>query len=183
MATLYGVSVDWPVCYADLEPFNCQAERELGGIWGPRRLGRPDRCGSTFGLPSGQAVASRLGFAAIPEGKLVISKATKDNPKQPPASIGSAVRRRCTAVDLLPVRGAGHILGACRHQSGQGFDPDPARPGRRSPCSRSLRRIALGRQELVPVRRARLRSQRRVHARQRFRAGGTHQTWRSNAPA
>ena len=43
--------------------------------------------GATFGLPSGQAVARALGEKAIPDEKLVIGKATADDPKKPLAEI------------------------------------------------------------------------------------------------
>ena len=41
------------------------------------------RRGATFGLPSGQDVATALGEKPIPDDKLVIGKATADDPKKP----------------------------------------------------------------------------------------------------
>jgi hypothetical protein len=43
--------------------------------------------GVTFGLPSGQVVAELLGTTPIPDDKLVIGKATADDPKEPLADL------------------------------------------------------------------------------------------------
>ncbi len=105
-----GVADDWPLTYADLEPYFALNERRIGLAWKPGDPLGPDRTGTPLPLPPIGSIGTRvirtfgdLGWHCWPVDLVVGREATKPDAQRcthrGPCYIGCPSRRRAGADD------------------------------------------------------------------------------------
>ena len=173
-ASTYGLGIDWPITYDELEPWYCDAEAEIG-VAGQANAGDPPRSRSLpmppfppkFGEEAWFDVADRMGFD--------ISLASHARNSAPyggrPACSAFSVCNICpigarysAAFHIDALENAGHIDRAVEKSTRASCNQEHCPPGNRSLCQ-PIKKPA--RSRLKPQQDEKLSHERRFHFKRR----------------